>query len=249
MKTLVERVVEVGVPRHVAVIMDGNGRWAAARGLARSAGHRAGADAAERLIRFTGRRLGIEYLTLFAFSTENWSRPPDEIDDLMDLLACFIEDKTDEFVREGIRLRVIGDVDGLPARPRRAVRDAIDRTASGERLQLTIALNYGSRQEVVRACRAIAEAAAAGELDAESVDERAVAGRLYAANVPDPDLIVRTSGEMRLSNFLLWQAAYAELHFTPTYWPAFTPAEFVSILDTYQKRERRYGGIGEEGGR
>jgi len=246
LRTLVERVEEAGVPRHVALIMDGNGRWASTRGLARSAGHRAGAEAAERLIRFVGRRLGIEYLSLFAFSTENWSRPPTEVDDLMGLLGQFIEEKTGEFVDAGIRFRVIGDIEGLPAGLAETVRDAIRRTEAGKELHLTIALNYGSRQEIARACREIGHELAAGALEAAAIDEKAVSKHLYTTEIPDPDLVIRTSGETRLSNFLLWQAAYAELHFTETYWPAFTPAEFVQILVGYQGRKRRFGGLGEE---
>jgi undecaprenyl diphosphate synthase len=246
LKTLVERVVEAGVPRHVALIMDGNGRWAAARDLPRAAGHRAGAEAAERLIRFVGRRLGIEYLTLFAFSMENWSRPPTEIDDLMGLLRHFIDEKIEEFVDAGIRFRVIGEIDGLPASLAETVRDAIRRTEAGEKLHLTIALNYGSRQEIVRACREIGRELAAGDLAADAIAEKVVADHLYTTEIPDPDLIIRTSGETRLSNFLLWQAAYSELHFTKTCWPGFTPAEFVQILATFQGCERRFGGLGGE---
>ena len=249
MRTLVERVAEAGLPRHVAVIMDGNGRWAAARDLPRSAGHRAGAEAVERLVRFVGRRLHIEYLTLFAFSTENWTRPPEEVRDLMGLLRHFIDEKIEEFVDAGIRLRVIGDVDGLPGELSETVRQAIRRTEGGEELQLTVGLNYGSRQEVVRACRAIGRELEAGTMTTADIDEAAVSGFLYTASIPDPDLVIRTSGEARLSNFLLWQAAYAELHFTRTYWPAFTPAEFVRILSDFQARERRFGGLGGEGGR
>jgi undecaprenyl diphosphate synthase len=247
LKTLVERVVEAGLPRHVALIMDGNGRWAADRDLPRSAGHRAGAEAAERLVRFVGRRLGLEYLTLFAFSTENWARPRSEIDDLMDLLRHFIDEKIDEFVDAGIRLRVIGEIGGLPPKLAETVREAIGRTEAGEKLHLTVALNYGGRQDLVRAFRGIAEGLAAGSLRPGDIDEAGVSSRLYTAEIPDPDLIIRTSGESRLSNFLLWQAAYAELYFTKTYWPGFTPAEFVQILASFQDGERRFGGLGRKG--
>ena len=247
LKTLVEQVVETGVPRHVALIMDGNGRWAGARGLPRSAGHRAGADAAERLVRFVGRRLGIRYLTLFAFSTENWTRPQAEIDDLMDLLRHFIDEKIEEFVDAGIRLRVIGDVDGLPPKLAEIVHEAIKRTEAGDKLHLTIALNYGSRQEMLRACVEIGRAIADGTLEEDAIDEKVVEDHLFTAGIPDPDLIIRTSGETRLSNFLLWQAAYAEIHFTETYWPGFTPAEFVQILASFQDGERRFGGLGDGG--
>ena len=243
METLVDRVIAAGLPQHVALIMDGNGRWAAARGLPRAAGHQAGARAAERLIRFTGQRLGVPYLTLFAFSTENWNRPPDEVECLMDLLQDFVETKLAEFVEAGVRLRVAGDLDGLPPRVATTVRRAIAETAACASLHLTIALNYGSRQEIVRACRALAAEAVSGSVDSKAIDERALARHLFVSEAPDPDLIFRTSGEMRLSNFLLWQAAYAELHFSETLWPDFTPAEFVTAISEYQKRERRFGGL------
>ena len=246
MKTLVDRVVEAGLPRHVALIMDGNGRWAAARGLPRAAGHRAGADAVERLVRFIGYRLGIEYVTLFAFSTENWTRPAEEVHDLMGLLRHFIDEKVDEFVDKGIRLRVIGEIDGLPSELAETVRGAIRRTELGEKMHLTVGLNYGSRQEIARACRAIACGLSDGSLEDGAIDESTVGSYLDTSDLPDPDLIIRTSGEQRLSNFLLWQAAYAELYFTETYWPGFTPAELVRILAAYQERERRFGGrLGE----
>jgi len=248
-RTLVDRVVDAGVPRHVALIMDGNGRWAAERGLPRSAGHQAGAEAAERLIRFVGRRLGIEYLTLYAFSTENWARPPGEVDDLMGLLKRFIEEKIGEFIDAGIRLRMIGEVGGLPRELADIVRDAVRRTERGRTLNLTIALNYGSRQEIVRACRRIGVDLAAGRLTSADLVEEAVSSRLDTAGIPDPDLLIRTSGEARLSNFLLWQAAYAELFFTDTYWPGFTPAELIRILATFRSRDRRFGGLGEESAR
>jgi len=245
-ETLVERVISAELPMHVAVIMDGNGRWATVRGLPRTAGHQAGARAAERLIRFVGERLGLRYMTLYAFSTENWTRPKVEVDYLMDLLEQFVDEKLEEFVASGIRLHVAGDVDGLPASVQKTVRRAIEETESSDRLHLTIALNYGSRQEITRACHEIATEVAQGTLSTSDVDEEAIARRLYVAQAPDPDLVVRTSGTIRLSNFLLWQAAYAELRFTETLWPDFTPAEFVQIIAEYQTRVRRYGGI-EEG--
>jgi len=245
--TQLERVKEAGLPTHVALIMDGNGRWARARGLPRTAGHQAGAQAAERLIRFVGERLGLRYITLYAFSTENWNRPADEVDYLMDLLQQFIEDKLDEFVERGVRLLVTGDVDGLPARVAATVRDAVRRTAACDRLHVTIALNYGSRQEIARACRRLVmEATESGvDLDDLVIDEMAIGRHLYLPDLPEPDLIVRTSGEMRLSNFFLWQSAYAEFLFPDTLWPDFTPAEFVGAIAEYQRRERRFGGVGE----
>jgi len=242
MTTLLERVKRNGVPRHVAIIMDGNGRWAQARGLPRTAGHHAGAQAAERIIRFAGRQLGLPVLTLYAFSTENWLRPADEVDYLMDLLRTFIDEKLHEFVDEGVRLSVLGETAGLPGPIRVAVERAVRETGGGDRLRLNVALNYGGRQEIARACRRIAAEVAAGRLALERVDPAAVTAHLYDGDLPDADLIIRTSGEMRLSNFLLWQAAYAELHFTETLWPDFTPAELLEALAEFQRRDRRFGG-------
>jgi len=241
-ETVVERVRAVGFPEHVALIMDGNGRWAKARGLPRTAGHQAGARAAERLIRFIGERLGLKYVTFYAFSTENWDRPPEEVDYLMDLLQQFVEDKLREFVESGVRLHVAGEIAGLPPRLAETVRRAVRETEEGARLNVTIALNYGSRQEIVRACKEIAKRVAEGHLSPADVAEETVRERLYVPELPDPDLIIRTSGEMRLSNFLLWQAAYAEFYFTDTLWPDFTPAEFVQAISGFQRRERRFGG-------
>jgi len=243
--TLLERITSQRLPQHVALIMDGNGRWAHARGLPRTAGHRAGAEAAERLIRFVGERIGLRYVTLFAFSSENWRRPQEEVDFLMDLLREFIETKGTEFAEAGIRLRVAGEVDALPERLRETVRRVVQQTAAGEKMDLTVALNYGGRQDLVRACSRIAEDVAAGRLIPDAVNEDAIASRLYTVGMPDPDLVVRTSGEMRLSNFLLWQSAYAELYFTKVLWPEFTPAELVRAIDAYQRRKRRYGGAWE----
>lgn len=248
MRTLVDRVKGAGIPRHVALIMDGNGRWARARNLPRAAGHRAGARAAERLVRFAGERLGLRYLTLFAFSTENWNRPKEEVDYLMDLLREFIDEKLKEFVESGVRLRVAGEVDSLPESLRETVIRAIHETKGGENLDLTVALSYGARQELTRVCREIAADVAAGRLKGGEIGEETIRSRLYTADVPDPDLIIRTSGELRLSNFLLWQAAYAELYFTDVLWPDFTPAELVYAIASYQKRKRRFGGLkGDEG--
>ena len=242
MSTLIERLKDAGLPRHVALIMDGNGRWANVHGLPRTAGHQAGAQAAERLIRFVGRQLGLKYLTLFAFSTENWSRSTAEVDFLMDLLDQFIAEKLKEFVAEGVRLVVSGELEDLPQRLRKTVAYAIEQTADNDRLVLNVALNYGSRQEVVRACREIVRAAVAGHLRPEDLDEATFTRFLYTDGIPDPDLIIRTSGEMRLSNFLLWQGAYAELFFSDTLWPDFTPAELLEAISGFQKRERRFGG-------
>ena len=246
MPELIDAVKQAGLPRHVALIMDGNGRWAKARGLSRTAGHQAGAQAAERLIRFVGRDLGLDYLTLYAFSTANWNRPHAEVEFIMDLLDKFIADKLREFVEEGVHLTVLGDLSPLPPRLRTTVEHAIASTAENDRLYLNIAFNYGSRQEIMRACRRIAAAAANGDINPDEISEHEFADSLYTADIPDPDLIIRTSGEMRLSNFLLWQAAYAELYFTPTLWPDFTPDDLLHAIATYQQRERRFGGVEEK---
>jgi len=241
----IEEAKARGLPHHVAIIMDGNGRWAKQRGLVRTAGHQAGAQAAERLIRFVGRQLGLKYLTLFAFSVENWNRPPAEVDFLMDLLERFIAEKLQEFIGEGVRLFVSGDVKGLPVRVRETVARAIGETAKNDRLNLNIALNYGSRQEIISACQMIARAVQLGELDVKMVDSEVFSKFLYTKGIPDPDLVIRTSGEMRLSNFLLWQAAYSELYFTDTLWPDFAPEELLAAITSYQERDRRFGAVAE----
>ncbi len=248
MKTLLDQVNEGDLPRHIAIIMDGNGRWAKARGLPRTAGHQAGALAAERLIRFVGARISIPYITLFAFSSENWDRPQTEVSYLMNLLADFIRSKLAEFVEAGIQLRVIGDLGRVPDTLRQEVESAVAATAANDRLRLTIALSYGARQELAAAAQRIAREAAEGRLEPGQVDERAIADRLETSGIPDPDLVIRTSGEERLSNFLLWQAAYAELCFTDVLWPDFTPAELVRCVAIYQARQRRFGLV-EEGAR
>ncbi len=241
----IEEVKTRGLPHHVAIIMDGNGRWAKQRGLERTAGHQAGAQAAERLIRFAGRQLGLKYLTLFAFSVENWNRPPAEVDFLMDLLERFIAEKLQEFIGEGVRLCVSGDVKGLPVRVRETIARAIGETAKNDRLNLNIALNYGSRQEILDACQMIARAVQLGEFDLKMLDPEVFSKFLYTKDIPDPELVIRTSGEMRLSNFLLWQAAYSELYFTDTLWPDFAPEELLDAIAVYQERDRRFGAVPE----
>lgn len=246
MSTLLERVKAGELPRHVALIMDGNGRWARARGLPRTAGHRAGAAAAERLIRFIGERIGILYVTLFAFSSENWGRPRSEVDFLMRLLERFVASHLQEFVDSGIRLRVVGDLEALPPSMQGTLHDAIRITEPGKAMHLTVALSYGGRQDIVHACRRIAADVAKGTLAVAEIAEESIAARLYTAEIPDPDLVIRTSGERRFSNFLLWQSAYAELYFADRMWPDFAPAEFVRALDDYQRRQRRYGALAAE---
>ena len=228
------------VPRHVALIMDGNGRWARERGLPRIAGHQAGT---ENIRRITTRaaELGIEYLTLWAFSTENWRRPKDEVDGILQLLANAIETETGELHRQGARLEHIGSLDGLSPELAQSVRDAIHLTRNNTRICLTLAFNYGGRAEIVSAIQRLI----ADGLHPNDIDEGTVSQYLYTAGKPDPDLIVRTSGEMRTSNFLIWQAAYAEYHFTPVYWPAFGPEHLEFAVADYLSRERRFGGLSD----
>ena len=246
MNDSIEQLKVAGLPKHVAIILDGNGRWAQQRMLSRAEGHVAGAKAVERLVRFAARDLQLEYLTLFAFSAENWNRPEPEVDALMSLLKQFALEKLAELQEAGIRLRLVGDIGRLPGETREAVEHVVTQTQDGNGLNLTIALNYGSQQEILRACRQVVRAVMLGELAEDDVDQQVVVANLYTAGIPDPDLIIRTSGEMRLSNFLLWQAAYAELAFPETLWPDFTPAEFTRILLEFQARDRRFGGV--EGG-
>lgn len=227
-------------PRHVAIIMDGNGRWATQRGLPRVAGHREGARAVRRTIEAAIRH-GVSWLTLYAFSSENWRRPATEVLELTGLLRRYLETEIAELSENGVRLRIIGDRDRFDADIRDRLREAETRTAANTNLNLTIALSYGARAEIVAAARAMAEAACAGQLDPAGVDESRFTSFLFTADIPDPDLIVRTSGEQRLSNFLLWQAAYAELVFLDVLWPDFGPAEFAAALAEFARRERRFG--------
>ena len=227
-------------PAHVAIIMDGNGRWAKARGLPRIAGHRRGAEAVRRTVKAAA-GFGIAYLTLFGFSSENWKRPVDEVDDLMGLLRHYIRAEIAELHANGVRVRVIGDRTRLAADIVSLIDNAETLTARNGGLTLTIALSYGSRAEIAAAARAIAAAVRAGKLEPDAVDEALFERHLLTAGIPDPDLVIRTSGEQRMSNFLLWQTAYAELVFTPTLWPDFGAAELETALREYHGRERRYG--------
>ncbi|HEV2162461.1 MAG TPA: isoprenyl transferase [Stellaceae bacterium] len=227
-------------PTHVAIIMDGNGRWAKARGLPRIAGHRAGAEAVRRTLTASV-ELGIKYLTLFGFSSENWKRPADEVSDLMGLLRHYIRGEIAELHRNGVRLRVIGDRAKLPTDVVGMIDNAETLTAGNDRLNLSIALSYGGRAEIARAARRLAEDVAAGRLAPGAIDEDTFAARLLTAGIPDPDLLIRTSGEQRISNFLLWQTAYAELVFTPTLWPDFAKGDLEKAVRDFHGRDRRYG--------
>ena len=230
------------VPRHVAIIMDGNGRWAKARGLPRVAGHREGAEAARKVLRAAG-EAGVECLTLYAFSSENWRRPEAEINDLMGLLRFYIGAELNSLHREGVRLRIIGDHSAFQTDVARLVDDAVAKTAGNRRMTLAVALNYGARAEIVRAAQALAHRAAVGEIAPAQIDEAMIEGALDTRDLPPLDLLIRTSGEVRLSNFLLWQAAYAELIFVDTLWPDFDGDCLRAALVQFKARERRYGGL------
>ncbi len=227
-------------PAHVAIIMDGNGRWAAARALPRILGHRAGADAVRRVVEASC-ELGLKALTLYAFSWENWERPSDEIKDLMGLLEEFLDGEMPTLHRERIRLQAIGRLEQLPPGTQAALRRASAATAGYDRMTLTLAISYGGRQELLDAMRKIAEAVRQGHLAPEAIDEATIASHLYTAGLPDPDLVIRTSGEQRLSNFLLWQSSYAELYVTPKLWPEFGKDDLADALANYERRERRFG--------
>ncbi|MGC8786445.1 MAG: isoprenyl transferase [Anaerolineae bacterium] len=230
------------VPQHVAIIMDGNGRWAQQRGLPRLAGHRAGTENVRRILRACV-EYGVKILTLYAFSTENWSRPREEVEGLLTLLSQVIDRELDELRKNGVQLRHLGMLEGLPENLQRRIREAIAATASGDRIIVNVALNYGGRREIVEAVRRMIK----DGLAADQVTEQALAGYLCTAGLPDPDLIIRTAGEMRLSNFLIWQAAYAEFYSTPTYWPDFGPEELYQALVAYGQRVRKFGGLPNAG--
>jgi undecaprenyl diphosphate synthase len=232
----------IAVPRHVAIIMDGNGRWAAARGLPRAEGHRRGVEALRRTVRAAG-NLGIQFLTIFSFSAENWSRPSTEVRELMMLLRGFIRHDLAELHSNGVRVRVIGERENLADDIRHLLDEAEQMTKNNDKLVLVVAFNYGARQEIARAAQRLAAAVSAGDLAVSAVTADKLASYLDAPDLPDPDLIIRTSGEQRLSNFLLWQAAYSELVFVPIYWPDFDHATLESAITEYRRRERRFGGL------
>jgi len=235
------------LPRHVAIIMDGNGRWARARGLRRNEGHLAGAESA-RAVAECCAELGIPTLTLYAFSTENWNRPRSEVRFLMSNLRKFLKEHRDDFLKNGVRVAAIGDVEGLPAAVREEIRATQEATRDGEKLTLVVALNYGARREITHAVRQIAARVQRGELEPGDIDEATVREHLYTAGLPDPDLLIRTAGEMRLSNFLLYQLSYAEIYVTETLWPDFRREEFMEALQEFARRERRFGGLKPDAG-
>ena len=230
------------IPRHVAIIMDGNGRWATKRGLPRSAGHRAGMEALRDLITASS-ELGIEALTLYAFSTENWKRPRDEVGTLFSLVVEYFNREISELHEKGVRIRVLGDMSRVPQKARAALMRAEDMTHDNSGLKLNLAINYGARAELVRAAKALAEDVSNGGMAPDAIDEAAVSSRLYTSGQPDVDLLIRTGGEMRLSNFLLYQSAYAELLFTDTLFPDFDKAHYLDAIREFQGRSRRFGAI------
>jgi undecaprenyl diphosphate synthase len=229
-------------PRHIAVIMDGNGRWAAQRSLPRVVGHRHGAESVRRIVTESA-RLGIEALTLYSFSSENWKRPAGEVGALMSLCVEYLAGERQELLANGIRFRSIGRLEGLPAEVRQALEETETATAGGTGMTLCIAINYGSRAEITEACRRIAERVQRGEIDSNEIDEGTVAAHLDTAGLPDPDLLIRTGGEMRVSNYLLWQISYAEIHVTEVLWPEFGEGDLHRAIADFARRNRRFGGI------
>lgn len=242
---MTSKIASARVPRHVAVIMDGNGRWAEARGNPRVDGHRAGAESVRAITRACG-RLGVEVLTLYSFSTENWGRPEDEVEALMALLTEYLRDEIGELTENRVRLRAIGELDRLPKTVRFALDQVCAYTAGHDGLQLVLALSYGGRAEIVHAVQEIARQVAAGAVSPDAIDEAMVQRHLYTADLPDPDLLIRTSGEMRLSNFLPWQLAYAELYVTDVHWPDFREPDLQAAFDAFSARQRRFGRTGAQ---
>jgi undecaprenyl diphosphate synthase len=248
---LERRIRSDQVPKHVAIIMDGNGRWAEARGRERNEGHREGIESVRAVVRASN-ELGIRYLTLYAFSMENWNRPKGEVGELMNLLEHYLEVEIDEVMRNGIRVRAIGRLDRLPPRTRKVVEDAVHKTADNREMQLIFALSYGGRTELVDAARRLLRDAESGAIDPDRLDEKMFSSYFYAPDLPDPDLLIRTGAESRISNFLLWQIAYTEIYTSDLMWPDFRKPHLVNAILDYQTRERRYGlisaQVGDPGG-
>lgn len=228
------------IPKHVAIVMDGNGRWANGRGKPRLFGHKAGADSVRDIVE-TACDLGVEVLTLYAFSSENWNRPETEVSGLMSILQTFLTSELKRMLKNGVRLSCIGNIDRLPANVRKALKNSIAKTADNKRLVLNLALSYGSRDEITRAVQNIADKCVEGSLKPEDISNQTISEGLYTAGLPDPDLLIRTGGEARLSNFLLWQASYSEIYFTDVMWPDFRKEQFKKAILDYQNRERRFG--------
>jgi len=230
------------IPEHIAIIMDGNGRWAKQKGLPRIAGHHSGMKTVKK-ITIAANDLGVKYLTLYAFSTENWKRPKEEVEFLMKLPQQFLELEIDELMENNVQVRVMGDQEQLPPYTRKAVEEAMRKTANNDGLVLNFALNYGGRLELLEAVKSIAQQVESGKLQIGQIDEQLFSSYMQSKDMPDPDLLIRTSGEIRLSNFMLWQLAYSEFYFTDVYWPEFTEAHFIAAIQEYQRRARRFGGV------
>ena len=230
------------IPRHVAIIMDGNGRWAQQHKLPRLSGHEAGRKSVKKVVQAAIEH-GVRYLTLYAFSVENWQRPREEIQGLMGLLRLVLREELAEMGREGVRLRAIGRLQDLPEAVREELESAIEKTKANTKLDLILALSYGSRVEITAAVQAVAREVKSGQLEADQITEKTISQHLYTHDLPDPDLLIRTSGEMRISNFMLWQISYAEIHVTPVQWPDFGKEQFAAALADFARRERRFGGL------
>ncbi len=230
------------IPAHIAIIMDGNGRWAKERKLPRTMGHRAGMKNIKLVVQESS-NLGVKYLTLYAFSTENWKRPKDEVNALMDLVVEFIEKEIDELHRNNVRLNAIGDISKLPIKSRTAIQNAKQKTKNNKGLTLNIALNYGGRDEIIKSIKEIGKELLSGDLKIEDIDDKVISDHLYTKGMPDPDIVIRPSGELRLSNYLLWQSAYSEFWFSNINWPDFTKENLKKAIFDFQKRDRRYGGV------
>ncbi|MBP5688911.1 MAG: isoprenyl transferase [Muribaculaceae bacterium] len=241
----IEKIDRTRLPKHVAIIMDGNGRWAMQRGLIRSIGHENGVTTVRQITEIAS-ELGIGFLTLYTFSTENWNRPQDEVDALMNLVVVSIEQQTPDLIKNNVRLTAIGDLERMPDFARQRLAKCIDDTSHCTGLVLCLALSYSSRWEIVEACKNLARKAVAGEIDVESINADMLSQSLATSFMPDPDLLIRTAGDERISNFLLWQIAYSELYFTDKFWPDFTKDDFCEAILSYQQRERRYGKTSEQ---
>jgi undecaprenyl diphosphate synthase len=244
-KELTAHINPDNVPRHIAIIMDGNGRWAKQKGMPRVLGHRSGVKSV-REVTEAAAQIGVQYLTLYAFSTENWNRPPAEVTALMSLLVETIKGEIRDLNKNGVRLLAIGDLDALPASTRKALLDGIEQTKNNTRISLVLALNYSAKWEILHAARQLATEVAQGRLQPADIDENRFESALSTHGIPDPELLIRTSGETRISNFLLWQIAYAELYFTPVFWPDFGKKELYEAIFNYQRRERRFGMTSEQ---
>ncbi len=235
---------EKTLPRHVAFIMDGNGRWAKKRFLPRIAGHKAGVEALKKVIRYSS-EVGIDYVTVYAFSTENWSRPENEVKGILDLLVTAMNKEFDELIANDVKIKMLGIEENLPKKVKKAFHEAEEKTKNNKGLQFNIAFNYGSRKEILHSVKKIADLIKSQSIEINEIDESLFEEFLYTRNIPDPDLVIRTSGEVRLSNFLLWQISYAELYFTDTYWPDFNEEAYQKALDEYSNRKRRFGSLKE----